>query len=889
MRGLALVSGLLAIAAPVSAELRAERIREETAAVLDVGGPDAIGGVGDWWLANGLVEAVIDDVSREHAKSNHGGTLVDLGLAGVEGEDQFARLIPMLNLSQRLVAGYDAVRAELDAEAGAARVIVTSSGVQSIPRGGWLARALDPLVAAPEDVAGVEVETVYELRRGESFLRLVTTLRNTGDAVAPVFAFGDLWMRGGRSGRGFAGHATRPARSRGFAALSTGTSAASARSALGSFTHLALVGSSDFPAIAYGYAAPERLARGLELFGMMQEHASLALAFVGDPDAGGLSAWRVLRAWQRGLPAGESWRFERRVAVAGRRAVAALEPALALAPDAPVGRVRVGPLPADRAGAVVIETLSGAAVSQLDAQGGEVALPPGDYAAVRRIAHGPAARRAFRIEAGSLARVDFEAPPATARLLFARGFADGGAGRIELRGRGGSADPVFGDDGLGATLDGEPMPSGTASSALLFAGARSDPREAALPPGRYRLTASRGLDWEIATREIEVGEGARLEVEPFALEPLPPLEGWLRADLHVHAQASDDSQTPQAERLRRFAAEGMQVLIATDHDHVADYAPDLARLGLEGRLRVVTGVEVTSSTPSVVAPYSIGHHNAWPIPLAPHAHRDGAPPSQNRSVGQLYTELRRDYGARVLQLNHPRAGRAPGDAGGDSHFLDHLGVGRPLDPSRPEDAPEGALGFDALEIMNGPQWHKYLASRADWIGLLRAGRRATATANSDSHAPDELVGYPRNYVFTGAAAGDPAAFDAALRAGKSFGTTGPRLRRFRVNGAAPGESADAPGGRVRVEFAVDAASWVPLDEVRVLLDGHVVHAGIEREGALELVLEADGFLHLEAGAPLGVEPEAWIAAHPGPYTEVVAPGFVSAAFGNPVFVQVSEH
>jgi len=44
------------------------------------------------------------------------------------------------------------------------------------------------------------------------------------------------------------------------------------------------------------------------------------------------------------------------------------------------------------------------------------------------------------------------------------------------------------------------------------------------------------------------------------------------------------------------------------------------------------------------------------------------------------------------------------------------------------------------------------------------------------------------------------------------------------------------------------------------------------------------FVTLEAGAPPEAEAEGWLAQHPGLYTELLAPGFVSSAFANPIFV-----
>ena len=54
------------------------------------------------------------------------------------------------------------------------------------------------------------------MRKGEPFVHLATTFRNDGDEPAPLFSYGDIWMRGGRSMRAFVGNTLEPERSRGF-------------------------------------------------------------------------------------------------------------------------------------------------------------------------------------------------------------------------------------------------------------------------------------------------------------------------------------------------------------------------------------------------------------------------------------------------------------------------------------------------------------------------------------------------------------------------------------------------------------------------------------------------------------------------------------------------
>jgi 3',5'-nucleoside bisphosphate phosphatase len=65
----------------------------------------------------------------------------------------------------------------------------------------------------------------------------------------------------------------------------------------------------------------------------------------------------------------------------------------------------------------------------------------------------------------------------------------------------------------------------------------------------------------------------------------------MRADLHVHSNASDGTDPP-AEVMRRAARAGLDAVALTDHDTVAGYAP--ARRGLPAGLTLVPGMELSS-------------------------------------------------------------------------------------------------------------------------------------------------------------------------------------------------------------------------------------------------------------------------------------------------------
>jgi hypothetical protein len=478
-------------------------------------------------------------------------------------------------------------------------------------------------------------------------------------------------------------------------------------------------------------------------------------------------------------------------------------------------------------------------------------------------------------------------------LRFEPAFADFGPGRVVVRGIGDTPDPIFHDELLDYRLEGLRPPGARETDTLFFAGLASDPRRVELAPGRYRLTAARGLAYDAAQVDIEVpAAGAEVRVPPFSLERAVALDGLVSADFHVHAQASDDTATPNEDRLRAFAAEAVDVLVASDHDNIPDYGPALEKLGLEGRLRVITGIEITSSAPSSAAPWSIGHHNVWPIDRRPREHRNGAPASQNIGVADLYAGLRTNHAIEVIQLNHAR-GRVPQEAG---LFFTHLGtVGEGFDPTRaigavPNQAllaasADGtrAIDFDAMEILNGDARDAGRALRRDWYALLAQGYARTGTANSDTHGPGQIAGFPRNFVWRA----EGESFSELVRAGRLFGTSGPLLVRFEVDGALPGTLVNAEGGRVRIDYAVASAPWVPVDEQRLVVNGtRVVHELPEARGTVFLTLGQDAFVTLEAGAPVDVSKADWVEAHPGLYTEVLAPGHVPVAFTNPVYIDV---
>jgi hypothetical protein len=387
-------------------------------------------------------------------------------------------------------------------------------------------------------------------------------------------------------------------------------------------------------------------------------------------------------------------------------------------------------------------------------------------------------------------------------------------------------------------------------------------------PGRYRVYAAAGPESELPHEDVDLepGEAGEVLLEINRIPDLRP-SGSLEADLHVHSGRSFDGSFPLEDRVRTFVAAGVDVLAATDHDVVTSYADTIDALGVADRLIAIPGVETTGHVPWLYPPGSefpvvIGHYNFWPMPFDDAAPRSGMPWDEMREPGALFDWFAPLLGAHgIRQLNHPLD---EADFGRDTGFLTAIGwdAADPLPPFLLE-APSGGrrnLDHDAQEVMNGADVLRFLRYRIAWHAFLSNGVLRTGTANSDTHGlAIEAAGYPRNVVLGVGPLGafDLDAFDDAIRAGHSFGTNGPMLD-VTLGDAGPSLRTVTPEPDTALHIVVRAAPWVPVDEVRVIVDGAVA-AAFEVPGT-------DAPLRFEEDVPLadlGVDHDAWIVVEAG--------------------------
>ncbi len=446
-----------------------------------------------------------------------------------------------------------------------------------------------------------------------------------------------------------------------------------------------------------------------------------------------------------------------------------------------------------------------------------------------------------------------------------------------------------------------------------------------LPEGPFRAVATGGLLYGVD--EWDVPEHGDVP-HTFRLRREVDLPDTTTVDFHVHASPSPDSLVPLAEQVRAFLAAGVDILVASDHNTISDYRGLIAQLpGAAGRIRSIPGVETGLRRPGGG---SWGHWNVWPLepdPAAPPIRRGqvssygaldlpvvegGEPARQGPAVAEMfvaYQERARELFARqrgaehaftppVIQLNHPRGIQHNPKRRAIRRVHDWFNaVGYDPEESIPEAllaAPGqelGAMDFDVLEVWNRSSRRLYEEVRADWFGLLHGGRPLPATANTDTHtvAP-KLAGYPLNVVFLppGTPSGPRVSDEAlmtAVRGGRMVGTDGPiPLLRLAAGGqvAAPGDTLSAPGGRIRVRLEARAASWVPLGEARVWVNGKLLRRGPAPPLEFDTVLEDDAWVVAEVGDLEGVPEDATV---PGLYGLLVPRG-LALGFTNAVYVDV---
>ena len=324
--------------------------------------------------------------------------------------------------------------------------------------------------------------------------------------------------------------------------------------------------------------------------------------------------------------------------------------------------------------------------------------------------------------------------------------------------------------------------------------------EIKLSPGRYTVYSSRGFEFGVDQATITLVDGGAGKVR-LAIRREVPTEGLVACDTHVHTFThSGHGDATVEERALTLAGEGIELPIATDHDHLTDdLAAAAGRMGVSAYFTPVVGDEVTTR---------VGHFNAFPLPTD-----RPAPSNQATDWAEVLRGIRSAPGERIVVLNHPR----------DLH-----GKFRPFDPAHFNPVTgkhmRGTIDVDAIEVVNsGAMQSDPMVPVRDWMAILDHGERPTAVGSSDSHdVARHIVGQGRTYI-TGRD-DDPARLDANsavrnLRAGRALVSLG-LLAKIAVDDRfGPGDLARGSGERLRVKVVVLGPSWTGVDRVELFANG----------------------------------------------------------------------
>ena len=364
--------------------------------------------------------------------------------------------------------------------------------------------------------------------------------------------------------------------------------------------------------------------------------------------------------------------------------------------------------------------------------------------------------------------------------------------RLLVRGVDGTVDPSFGPDyrasGAGPVID-------------ALRGDVATP----LPAGRYRVAATRGIEWSVDAKVVDIapGRATQLTLAPRHVVPTP---GVLGCDLHVHARPSFDSPVAPEDRVLSLAAAGIDFAVPTEHNIVGDYASAIDTLGLKSELLSVPGVEVTTYSKG------FGHFGVFPYPLG-----TPVPPFKHTTMAAIFRAVRAGDKDRYFQLNHPRLPKGIG-------YFANIG----FDPNGPRARIHNRVDFDGIEVYNGYDIER--PERVDQVlhdywALLDFGWRYTATGSSDSHRIQfHWAGYPRTMVTVdpGAMAAsdekvvDPLLVVANIKKGHATVTSGPIIE-LTLGGAHPGDETNTMEDPIRGHLRVRAAPWVDVTSIEVVV------------------------------------------------------------------------
>jgi hypothetical protein len=327
-----------------------------------------------------------------------------------------------------------------------------------------------------------------------------------------------------------------------------------------------------------------------------------------------------------------------------------------------------------------------------------------------------------------------------------------------------------------------------------------------VPPGKHRVLISRGYEWEMLDTTVTAEAGKTVEVAAKLAHSVDST-GVLCADFHIHSNFSADAEDPVELKVKSGIADGLDVLVSSEHDWIVDFGPVVQKLGMEKWSFGMPSEELTT--------FTVGHFGVIPLRPKPDELNNGAFDWIGKTMGEVFDGTHALADKPIVIVNHPSSGVANQGYFATTKFSRTTGKGA-------DD--QWSDHFDAVEVFNDSDYDKNLSgSVTDYYALLKGGKTAWMVGSSDSHhLATSPVGYPRTCLRFGhddPTKLSPEAVRDAVAAGSATISGALLLDVKGPGGEVPGSTLTTADGKVTFTIRVSAPSWVSADTIDAVVNG----------------------------------------------------------------------
>ncbi|WP_243335355.1 CehA/McbA family metallohydrolase domain-containing protein [Mesoterricola sediminis] len=466
------------------------------------------------------------------------------------------------------------------------------------------------------------------------------------------------------------------------------------------------------------------------------------------------------------------------------------------------------------------------------------------------------------------------------------------------------------------------LPNGTLTGGMTQEG------NPAVQGGAYRVYGTRGPLSNLASLDVLAYDGQYDTSHTVLVWPTTLPSGWTSFDLPGPSQATTGGYLP-GEKLASALAEGVGVVATTEEDLATDanrlyndFKWQFNAAGYEAQYLAAVGNEpyVVGARTSVLPGW--GTFTALFTPTATRYRYQGAVQPRNWSLADFITQAQGSF----TIVHQPRAASGLFTLKG---FDRAMPVGQGANAWWTASGPyaQGVLNgaFDAIELLRGegfdkanpdPWFQQFKQVRADWFALLNQQTPAKFTKalglSYGKYSVDTPVGLARTWLkATPSLVVPPTPTEAptkdleqdlssvlsALKAGAAVASTGPMLD-VTIGSKGPGGLVPGPVTTASVKVDLYKSDWMPVDEVRIVMNGQVVGTHTLPEFAADAAnplhftatfsvpmptTGTGAWIVVEAGVPLG---------QTGPYAagtpwNWIMRGIYPIAVTNPIFIDVT--